>query len=57
MTQKKFKRKKYHSVGQFMRDVELMFENAKSYNEDESEIYMDAVELQACIPYSQPNVH
>ncbi len=32
-----------------MRDIELMFENAKTYNEDESEIYMDAVELQACI--------
>lgn len=29
-----------------MTDVDLMFENAKLYNEDESQIYKDAVELQ-----------
>jgi len=40
------KRKKYTSVEQFMGDVEQMFENAKAYNEDDSEIYKDAVELQ-----------
>lgn len=46
MLQKKLKRKKYQSFEQFMRDVEQMFENARVYNEDESEIYKDAVELQ-----------
>lgn len=30
-----------------MVDVDLMFENAKSYNQDESQIFRDAVELQA----------
>lgn len=43
---KKLKRKKYQSIDQFMKDVELMFENAKSYNQDESQIYKDAVFLQ-----------
>jgi chromatin structure-remodeling complex subunit RSC1/2 len=42
---KKLKRKKYASVEQFMQDVELMFENAKRFNEDESQIYKDAVAL------------
>lgn len=44
--QRKAKRKKYQSVDQFMKDVEVMFENAKSYNRDDSQIHKDAVELQ-----------
>ncbi len=32
-----------------MEDVELMFENAKSYNRDDSQIYRDALELQASL--------
>jgi chromatin structure-remodeling complex subunit RSC1/2 len=43
---RKLKRKKYNSVDHFMVDVELMFENAKQYNEEESQIYQDAVHLQ-----------
>ncbi|KAH7138079.1 hypothetical protein B0J11DRAFT_475353 [Dendryphion nanum] len=43
---RKLKRKKYNSVDQFMVDVELMFENAKRYNEEDSQIYKDAVHLQ-----------
>lgn len=43
---KKLKRKKYSSIDQFMKDVELMFENAKAYNQDGSTIYKDAVDLQ-----------
>lgn len=42
---KRIKRKKYQSVEQFMKDVDLMFENAKLYNEDDSEIHNIAVEL------------
>ena len=42
---RKYKRKKYNTLEQFMRDVYLMFENAKLYNQDESQIYKDAVEL------------
>jgi chromatin structure-remodeling complex subunit RSC1/2 len=44
---KKLKRKKYNSVDQFMRDVDLLYDNAKSFNEDGSQIYEDAVEMQA----------
>ena len=44
---RKLKRKKYQSLEQFMRDVDLMFDNAKAYNQDESEIHKDAVDLQA----------
>lgn len=47
MLKRKLKRKKYQSLEQFMRDVHLMFENAKSYNQDDSQIYKDAVHLQA----------
>jgi len=43
---KKLKRKKYTGIDPFMRDIELMFENAKSYNTDESQVYQDAVFLQ-----------
>lgn len=43
---RKLKRKKYNSVDHFMQDVELMFENAKQYNEEDSQIYKDAVHLQ-----------
>ncbi|KAL9594152.1 MAG: hypothetical protein Q9219_007189 [cf. Caloplaca sp. 3 TL-2023] len=43
---RKQKRKKYQSVDHFMRDIDIMFNNAKSYNQDESQIYKDAVLLQ-----------
>lgn len=40
------KRKKYRNVDEVLADLELMFENAKRYNEEGSDIYDDAVELQ-----------
>ncbi len=43
---KKAKRKKYHNVDQVLADIELMFENAKLYNEDDSPLYRAAEELQ-----------
>ncbi|KAI9373232.1 hypothetical protein BJX61DRAFT_503912 [Aspergillus egyptiacus] len=43
---RKSKRKKYHSVDHFMKDMDLMFNNAKAYNQSESQIYKDAVDLQ-----------
>lgn len=46
LLKRNFKRKKYKSLDEFMRDVDLMFENAKRYNMDESQIYKDAVVLQ-----------
>ncbi|CAG7997621.1 unnamed protein product [Penicillium nalgiovense] len=43
---RKSKRKKYNSVDHFMRDLDLMFENAKAYNQSDSQIFKDAVDLQ-----------
>lgn len=48
--QRKQKRKKYHSVDHFIRDIDVMFNNAKSYNTDESQLYKDAVYLQVLTP-------
>ena len=44
--QRKQKRKKYNSVDHFMRDMDIMFNNCKSYNEPDSSLYKDAVALQ-----------
>lgn len=46
LIKKKHKRKKYTSLDQVLQDLELMFENAKEYNEEGSEVYEDAIELQ-----------
>ena len=46
LIKKKAKRKKYHSVDQALKDLELMFENAKTYNLEDSQVYKDAVDLQ-----------
>lgn len=46
LIKRKAKRKKYQNVDQVMRDLDLMFENAKQYNEEDSQLYQDAVELQ-----------
>lgn len=46
LLKRKVKRKKYTSLENFMADVNLMFDNAKNYNTDESQIYQDAVALQ-----------
>lgn len=43
---RKVKRKKYKTLEEFMNDVNLMFNNAKQFNTDESQIYKDAVALQ-----------
>ena len=31
-----------------MRDIDIMFNNAKAYNQDESQIYKEAAYLQVC---------
>ena len=46
LVQRKQKRKKYQSVDHFMRDIDTMFNNAKTYNTDESQIYKEASYLQ-----------
>jgi chromatin structure-remodeling complex subunit RSC1/2 len=46
MIKRKAKRKKYNSVDAVMKDLELMFNNAKEYNLEDSEVYTCAVDLQ-----------
>lgn len=46
MIKKKAKMKKYTKVDDVLRDLELMFSNAQLYNEDGSDIFEAAVELQ-----------
>ena len=46
LIKKKAKRKKYQNVDQALADVERMFENAKGYNEDGSQLHQDAIVLQ-----------
>ncbi|KAG5989425.1 hypothetical protein E4U52_005568 [Claviceps spartinae] len=43
---RKAKRKKYCNVDELQKDLELMFENAKIYNEDDSAVHEAATELQ-----------
>ncbi|CAG8467825.1 18250_t:CDS:10 [Acaulospora morrowiae] len=43
---KKIERNDYQDEGELKADLELMFENAKRYNVEGSQIYNDAVELQ-----------
>ena len=44
---RKAKRKKYQSVDHFLRDMDLMYNNCKSYNMEDSQVYKDALSLQA----------
>ncbi len=46
LIKRKAKRKKYHSVDQALKDLEIMFDNAQSYNLEDSQVYKDAVDLQ-----------
>ena len=43
---RKVKRKKYGDLEAFMSDVNVMFNNAKVYNTDDSQVFKDAVALQ-----------
>lgn len=40
------KRREYKTIKQFTNDMELMFENAKAFNEDDSQLHQDAILLQ-----------
>ena len=44
---KNIKRRMYKDLDMFIADMDLMFDNAMLFNEDDSEIYADAVELKA----------
>lgn len=55
LLKRKVKRKKYRSLEEFMADVNLMFNNAKEYNKDDSAIYKhaDALQVEAGRLYDQ----
>lgn len=42
------KKGSYLSLGQFKRDIDLIFENAMTFNVEESEIHQDAIVLKVC---------
>ena len=42
---RKSKRKKYTSLDEFLKDLDLMFDNAMIYNEDDSDIFRHSLEL------------
>ncbi|KLO07102.1 Bromodomain-containing protein [Schizopora paradoxa] len=44
---KRIKRKEYSTIQDFMNDVDLVFDNAMTFNADDSTIYMDAVYLKS----------
>lgn len=43
--QKRLKRKEYHSASEFAADVELIFSNATTFNQDGTQIFIDATTL------------
>lgn len=50
----------YKTVGQFRDDFHLMFDNARTFNEEGSVVYQDADEMQVCVQRSsvvQQDVH
>jgi len=46
MIEKKIKKEEYSTLGDFKRDIQLLCSNAKTYNEDGSMIYIDAVAIE-----------
>lgn len=44
--QKNIKRRVYKTMNHFIGDMDLMFDNARTFNEDESQLHQDAVMLQ-----------
>ncbi|KAI5817477.1 hypothetical protein BZA77DRAFT_245029 [Pyronema omphalodes] len=45
IVRKNVKRRVYKTLDQFVKDMELMFNNAKTFNEDDSQLFIDAEEL------------
>ena len=53
--QKRLKQKVYQSAAEFAVEVELIFSNATTFNQDGTQIFIDAVTLRVCLncPFSQ----
>jgi ATP-dependent helicase STH1/SNF2 len=50
MVEKKIKKEDYSSLGDLRRDIQLLCRNAKTYNEDGSMIFTDAVAIEVSLP-------
>ena len=52
--QKKINRQDYQSLREFREDIRLLCNNARTYNEDKSQLYIDANDIEVRCPY--PNL-
>jgi len=52
MIEKKIKKEEYSSLNDMKRDIQLLCMNAKTYNDDGSLIYVDAVAIEVSNPHS-----
>ena len=48
--EKRINRKEYQSLREYREDIHLLCQNARTYNEDGSEIYRDAETIEVCNP-------
>jgi ATP-dependent helicase STH1/SNF2 len=55
MIEKKIKSEEYSSLGDLKKDVQHLCRNAKTYNEDGSLIYVDAVAIEVSLVHLQPH--
>lgn len=56
-SQRRIKRKEYHTATTFAADVELVFSNAMSFNQDHTPIWEDALTLRVCCGSSGKHVY
>lgn len=49
-SQRRIKRKEYHTAAAFAADVELVFSNAMAFNQDHTLIWEDALALRVGLP-------
>ena len=54
MLQKRLKRKEYHSSAEFATEMELVFSNALTFNEEHSPVWEDAVQLRVSLMFDNP---
>ena len=51
MIEKKIKKEEYSSLNDLKKDIQRLCTNAKTYNEDGSMIYIDAVAIEVSFEY------
>lgn len=43
--------RRYETTEQFMDDIDLMCKNAMHYNEDDSDVFRDALQIKVCLGF------